>query len=103
MPSLHDTAPVFAALLVGLVISVLVVGPPTPTDAVSPEEPPDEEIEVTCYKWVENGTAAVYCPNKVYAPDAVVNITVKECSEYVVQIDEPPPCDRDGDPRGIAA
>lgn len=53
---------------------------------------PEQEYNVTCYKWVENGTAQVICPDTVYAPNSVVNITVKECSEYRYASDEPHPC-----------
>ena len=53
---------------------------------------PEQEYNVTCYKWVENGTAQVTCPDLVYSPDAVVNITVKPCSEYEYKIDEERPC-----------
>lgn len=53
---------------------------------------PDRESAVTCYKWVENGTARVQCPDTVYAPDSVINITVKECSEYQYSADEPHVC-----------
>lgn len=65
-------------------------------DSSVPDTPewPDRETNVTCYKWVENGTAHVSCPSKVYAPESVVNITVKHCSEYEYRIDEQPPCKR---------
>jgi hypothetical protein len=60
------------------------------------EETPNEEFNVTCYKWVNNGTAQVSCPSKVYAPDAVVNISVKNCSEwtptYSGEFQRDPPC-----------
>ena len=87
--------PVFVVVLAFvLLLTAVEVGVVSdPTDPF--EEPPDEELTVTCYKWVDNGSAAVYCPNKVYSPDAVVNITVEHCSEYEVQIDEVPPCERD--------
>jgi hypothetical protein len=62
--------------------------------AHAPADVPDEESQVTCYKWVENGTARVLCPDLVYSPDAVVNITVKPCSEYEYKIDEERPCSR---------
>jgi len=57
-------------------------------------EIPDQETNVTCYKWVENGTARVLCPQWVYAPNSRVNITVKPCSEYRYRIDEARPCNR---------
>lgn len=53
---------------------------------------PEQERNVTCYKWVENGTAMVTCPDRVYAPNSWVNITVKPCSEYEFASDEPHPC-----------
>lgn len=53
---------------------------------------PDKETTVTCYKWVENRSARVICPDSVYAPDSVVNITVKHCYEYEYAVDEPHPC-----------
>lgn len=37
---------------------------------------PDDEYNVTCYSWVENGSHNVQCPSLVYAPNQVVNITV---------------------------
>lgn len=53
---------------------------------------PDKEATVTCYKWADNGTAHVQCPDTVYAPNSVVDITVKECGEYQFVVDEPHPC-----------
>jgi len=65
----------------------------TTVDVPGTEPVPDTETNITCYKWTANGTAHVICPDKVYAPDSVVNITVKECSEYQYKIDEPRPCE----------
>jgi hypothetical protein len=53
---------------------------------------PNKETAVTCYKWVENGSAEVICPDTVYAPDSVVNITVNHCDEYQYANDEPHVC-----------
>lgn len=53
---------------------------------------PTGEVQITCYKEVQNGTANVICPDTVYAPDSVVNITVKHCREYEYRIDEEHPC-----------
>lgn len=54
---------------------------------------PSETANVTCYKWVENGSAQVACPSVVGAGDGLVYIDVKPCSEYEYKIDESAPCD----------
>ena len=48
--------------------------------ALSGIDVPNEEYNVTCYSWTENGSHNVYCPDRVYAPDSVINITVKNKS-----------------------
>lgn len=57
---------------------------------------PAESVNVTCYKWVENGSAQVACPSAVGAGTGAVHIDVKPCSEYEYKIDESAPCDVDG-------
>lgn len=80
----------FAAGLVGgFVVGMLA---PQPVPAWEPAE----SANVTCYKWVENGTAQVSCPSAVGAGDGVVYINVKPCSEYEYKIDESAPCDVEG-------
>lgn len=74
--------------------SSFVLGGIAESNPAETPEWPDRETNVTCYKWVENGTAHVSCPSKVYAPESVVNITVKHCSDYEYRIDEQPPCER---------
>ena len=81
-----------AGAAVGVFLLLLSNGALLPAHAAA--DVPDEEYQVTCYKWVENGTAQVACPDKVYAPESVVNITVKECKNYTAKIDEEPPCNR---------
>lgn len=65
---------------VGVFLLLLSNGALFPAHAAA--DVPDEEYQVTCYKWVENGTAHVTCPEKVYAPNSWLNITVKNCSEW---------------------
>ena len=84
-----------AVVVGGLVVLLIAVEVGiVPDVSPQPDTPPDEEMHVTCYKWADNGTAQVDCPDKVYAPDSVVNITVEHCDDYEVQIDETPPCER---------
>lgn len=79
-----------AVALVGLITgAVSIIEEP---DVPESTELPDQQYNVTCYKWVENGTAKVQCPDTVYAPNSVVNITVRECEEYRFMVDEPHPC-----------
>ena len=81
------------ALIVGcLVVASFWAGQIAQSAAVTTPSPPERETAVTCYKWVENGTAQVQCPEQLYAPHSVVNITVKECREWQPVVDEPPPC-----------
>jgi hypothetical protein len=84
-----STAAIFAALIAAAFLAGQATGPAgdTPTPA------PDGETNVTCYLWSGNGTAAVMCPDKVYAPDSsIVNIAVIDCHEYEYAVDEPHPC-----------
>lgn len=52
------------------------------SEVEDPFPEPEREMDVTCWKWIENGTAQVSCPEKVYAPDSVVNISVKDCANW---------------------
>lgn len=85
---------ILLACIVVVGVSSFWLGTSVQSNVPDTPEWPDRETNVTCYKWVENGTAQVSCPSKVYAPESVVNITVKHCSEYEYRIDEQPPCDR---------
>jgi len=91
-PSLKFT---FALIVIPILLLAGTIHIYTTVDVPGEEPVPDTETNVACYKWVENGTAHVQCPEKVYAPDSVVNITVKHCSEYQYKIDEQKPCERD--------
>jgi hypothetical protein len=66
--------------------------------AINTEPMPEEETNVTC--WVENDTARVICPDRIYAPNSVINISVKPCSEYQFASDEPHPCASDTNSEG---
>lgn len=76
--------------LIGVITGAISIiqGPDIPEST----ELPDQQTNIICYKWVENGTAKVHCPDTVYAPNSVVNITFKECGEYRYANDEPHPC-----------
>jgi len=68
-----------------------------PPDDFQQTPPTTEQTNVSCYKWVENGTAHVACDaTSVYAPDSWVNITVKNCSEWEPvhsgEFQRDPPC-----------
>jgi hypothetical protein len=81
-----------AVIVFGLVVAAFFSGQIVESADQEVSLAPDRETTVTCYKWVENGTARVICPDTVYAPDSVVNITVKHCDEYEFVVDEPHPC-----------
>ena len=72
----------YAGIIMILAVAAIgLIGPDL--DPVQLEEPPDAEVNVTCYTWSENGTAHANClPKKVWAPDAVVNVTVMDCAEW---------------------
>lgn len=65
--------------------------PPGPMGPGGELEPPDN-VTLTCYKWVENGSARVQCPDTVGVGETTIRIDVKHCSDYRYRVDERRPC-----------
>jgi len=78
---------VLAVLTIGLAITQL----PAATEQPFHQQP-DGELNVICYKTVDNGTAKIRCPDEIYSPNKVINLTFKDCADYEYVNDEPHPC-----------